>query len=278
MARSSPIKQRSKVHKRNLTDHENKYDEHINTEFIDLTYGNEYKTILDGFDITDVVGKGSFGYVFLLEKHAQNPRIIKFQKIPTSDINLNADAEREIILNIFLNEYSDSISPKMFNYTIYQYNNFNIYVYISEKVDTTLYKYLSSNAVIEDDKILLLQEIYRLLYFLCEHQLIHADFHINNIGVNLENNNISKLFLIDWGWGNKLGKCDPCFELSRFYESIFWLRDIHNIHVLENIAISIWEQNCSKKTITNFLKYQQEFWHHQYVDKSKLYTYLNKFK
>jgi len=153
------------------------------------------------------------GFITGLSKNDKN-YLLKYQ--PNKSV-------MELIINSYLYSYNynNFLLPKYF-----YINNDNSYFYIIEKYNTDLHKYF--NILESNDKTLLFKDILHITKFLIDsisilhnHNIIHSDFKLENIVLNIDNEyNIKELKIIDFDVA-LFNIIPSCFnDLSEKYDKI----------------------------------------------------------
>lgn len=216
---------------------------------LQVKYGDGFLELLGDFEISKSLGEGSYGSTFLLENTELPNRVLKIQKVHKEDIHINESAINEIrILSLFSNS---GITPEFFGSNTYSFYNdgyYNIYAYVIEAFDTTLNDFINRLNYSDSDELEQVAYdvfigIQNIFDFMCKNNVVHGDFHIGNIGINVSEfnrNKIDKLFLFDFGF-SQLKSCNKCFEIERFLWSLKWVGNETKRKKLEQVAEQLWD-------------------------------------
>jgi serine/threonine protein kinase len=182
-------------------------------------FGPNVSKFIDQYVNIKILGEGAFGTVFLGTYSNGKKEVIKIQ-----DVDRTYNFEHEYKMGIKFGRLG--ISPKMISKHKFSHGKYRFGIYKMGLIDGTLDKLLNRNATKELIDYVF-NEIMNLLAYMCEHNLIHGDFHPGNIGYLAREDKSGNVFIkfqvIDHGYaccvkGNYL--CEPDLEVSQLIRCI----------------------------------------------------------
>lgn len=179
-------------------------------------YGSEFLNIIKPYYVSKVIGKGSFGKVFLLcNDEGKCQRVVKVQLVKNEQMFLN-----EVELQQQLS--SVGLTPELYGVHLLEHNNKKFGIIIMDKIDIIAEDLLKTSL----DKQTL-QNIYsmieKVIQLFCKYNIIHGDLHWQNIAFYWDvkdNHVILRPSVLDFGWGKADQECFPQLEISQLLRTL----------------------------------------------------------
>ena len=212
-SRKSPVKSSKKSSQRQVNP-EKKFFNILKKNGISLQGDLPFKFI-------KVLGEGMLGIVFLVE-YKNKEYVLKVEK-STIDIAPGP------IYGQHINEYYSTLYlsgkkyfPKVEKvFYANDYRNKSIFFILSEFIEgPTLSDFIKSFSSKEDYKKLK-NKIIEIITWFCKNNVVHGDFHLNNIIV-IEKGNDYDLKVIDYGYTHVETPCNPHADLIKFITGLYF--------------------------------------------------------
>ena len=158
------------------------------------------KCLPKGWRITDILGNGSFGFVFSTIGPKNERGALKVVK-EDDDESEKEEIEREITFNKLFHHLG--LSPEYKNHCKFEPEvGVILHTIHMGRVDSTVEEYLQQDRTQEEIRILV-GKIFELLDKMDKNYVTHGDFHFGNIGLTKNRNDVpGKMLLIDFGFSS----------------------------------------------------------------------------
>jgi hypothetical protein len=263
VSRKSPIRFSKKVSRKSTVKSSKKSSQRqVNPEkkFFNILKKNGISLQGDlPFKFIKVLGEGMLGIVFLVE-YKNKKYVLKVQK-STIDISPGPNYGQHI------NEYYSTLYlsgkkyfPKVEKvFYANDYRNKSIFFILSEFIEgSTLSNFIKSFSS-KDDYKKLKNKIIEIITWFCKNNVVHGDFHLNNIIV-IEKGNDYDLKVIDYGYTHVETPCNPHADLIKFITGLYFSKAPQE---LINVFVDYYKQTYldKEKCIKGDVKFDIGFKH-----------------
>jgi hypothetical protein len=220
------------------------YVDEIDTSSIDHKYGTGYKQYLDGFVITKLLGRGTSGIVYELQKPGKYPRAIKF-----STERHMFEAESDI--HGYLTDLNTRLTPGLLASHSYMFGDKFVGILIMDRISDTLTHFLSNHRIASNtyDYIDMIERSLKVFFNkMRKYGIVHTDLHWDNIAITYNSDGSMELQVIDWGLARQkdhVQREDACIDvaqmLSTFYGDVNDSIILHeNIEPVQQMFERLW--------------------------------------
>jgi len=221
-----------------------KFTKHMSKKDVYKKYGTQFESYLPtDYYIVKQSGSGKSGTVYIACTSPLDCFAVKLQYV-----NNVAEFEEEIAMQKIF--YEHGLAPPVYGHAIYNYKGKRVGVIKMGKIITTMSSVLRQRLP-ESVLSKLIDSALDFIEVMCNNNLVHGDFHWDNIGLNagIDEKGEVQVYpvLIDFGWSSE-GECRPELEVIQLLRTITLYGgkeklDPYNVMYIREILYNTYAEN-----------------------------------